>query len=134
MVGHGSFLPVDEAFALARRALPALKRVGIAWNPAESNSEAFTRKAREACRALGLTLLEANVENTSGVAEAVQSLASRGAQALFVGGDNTMMSAVGIGDRRRRGRPASRCSRSCRARRIAARCSTSASTSTSSGA
>ncbi len=68
--------------------------MGIAWNPAESNSAAFTVKAREACRTLGLTLLEANVENTSGVAEAVRSLASRGAQALFVGGDNTMMSAI----------------------------------------
>jgi ABC-type uncharacterized transport system substrate-binding protein len=94
MVGLGSFLPVDEAFALARRGLPALKQVGIAWNPAESNSEAFTRRARETCRTLGLTLLEANVDSTSGVAEAVGSLASRGAQALFIGGDNTMMSAV----------------------------------------
>jgi ABC-type uncharacterized transport system substrate-binding protein len=94
MVGLGSFLPVDEAFALARSALPALKQVGIAWNPSESNSAAFTVKAREACRRLGLTLLEANVESTSGVAEAVGSLASRGAQALFVGGDNTMMSAI----------------------------------------
>ena len=75
-------------------ALPGLKQVGIAWNPAESNSAAFTVKARETCRTLGLTLLEANVENTSGVAEAVRSLASRGAQALFVGGDNTMMSAI----------------------------------------
>jgi len=94
MVGLGSFLPVDEAFALARRSLPSLKVVGIAWNPAESNSEAFTRKAREACGVLGLTLLEATVENSSGIVEAVQSLASRGAQALFIGGDNTMMSAV----------------------------------------
>ena len=95
MVGQGSFLPVDEAFMLAKKALPSLKTVGIAWNPAESNSEAFTRKAREACHRMGLTLLEANVENTSAVMEAVQSLASRGAQALFVSGDNTMMSAIG---------------------------------------
>jgi ABC-type uncharacterized transport system substrate-binding protein len=95
MVGQGSFLPVDEAFVLAKKSLPSLKTVGIAWNPAESNSEAFTRRAREACQQMGLTLLEANVENTSAVMEAVQSLASRGAQALFVGGDNTMMSAMG---------------------------------------
>jgi ABC-type uncharacterized transport system substrate-binding protein len=95
MVGLGSFLPVDDAFAMAKRSLPSLKTVGIAWNPAESNSEAFTKKAREACKAMGLTLLEANVDNTSAVVEAVQSLASRGAQALFISGDNTMMSALG---------------------------------------
>lgn len=95
MVGHGSFLPVFEAFEVARQALPSLGRVGIAWNPAESNSEAFTLKARERCTALGLTLLEANVDSSAAVTEAIQSLVARGAQALFVGGDNTMMSTIG---------------------------------------
>src|SRR5262249_18410690 len=59
------------------------------------NSEAFTKKARESCRALGLTLLEANIDGSAAISEAIRSLASRGAQALFVGGDNTMMSAIG---------------------------------------
>jgi ABC-type uncharacterized transport system substrate-binding protein len=95
MVGYGSFLPVADAFALARKARPSLSRVGIAWNPAESNSEAFTKKAREACAALGITLLEANVDSSAAITEAIQSLASRGAEALFIGGDNTMMSAIG---------------------------------------
>ncbi len=80
---------------MAKRALPSLARVGVAWNPAESNSEAFTLKAREACRELGLTLLEANVDSSAAVTEAVQSLVARGAQALWVGGDNTMMSTLG---------------------------------------
>jgi ABC-type uncharacterized transport system substrate-binding protein len=95
LVGYGTFLPVDDAFELARQALPALRTVGIAWNPAESNSEAFTRAAREVCTRIGLTLVEANVENSSAVVEAVRALVSRGAQALFVGGDNTMLSALG---------------------------------------
>src|SRR4029079_13982512 len=67
----------------------------IAWNPAESNSEAFTMKARESCKALGIALLEANIDGSAAISEAIRSLASRGAQALFVGGDNTMMSAIG---------------------------------------
>lgn len=95
MVGYGSFLPVNDAFLLARKALPSLARVGIAWNPAESNSEAFTKKARESCRALGITLLEANIDGSAAISEGIRSLVSRGAQALFVGGDNTMMSAIG---------------------------------------
>jgi ABC-type uncharacterized transport system substrate-binding protein len=95
LVGLGSFLPVGDAFELAREALPSLHTVGLAWNPAESNSEAFTRAAREACGRLGLTLVEATVDNSSAVVEAVRALTSRGAQALFVGGDNTMMSAIG---------------------------------------
>ena len=95
MVGYGSFLPVNDAFVLARKALPSLARVGIAWNPAESNSEAFTKKARESCHSLGITLLEANIDGSAAISEAIRSLASRGAQALFVGGDNTMTSAMG---------------------------------------
>jgi ABC-type uncharacterized transport system substrate-binding protein len=94
MVGQGTFLPVLDAFALARRSFPGLRQVGVAWNPAESNSAAFTAKAREACARFGLTLLEANVDNSSAVVEAVNSLVSRGAQALWVGGDNTMLSAL----------------------------------------
>jgi len=94
MVGHGSFLPVAESFALARQALPSLKSVGVAWNPAESNSEAFTRRAREACRELGLTLLEANVDSSAAVTEAIQSLVSRGAQMIWVGGDSTVTATL----------------------------------------
>ena len=94
MVGQGTFLPVGDAFDLARRSFPGLQQVGVAWNPAESNSAAFTAKAREACARLGLTLLEANVDNSSAVVEAINSLVSRGAQALWVGGDNTMLSAL----------------------------------------
>ena len=107
LVGQGSFLPVAESFAIARRALPGLSRVGVAWNPAESNSEAFTKKAREACRDLGITLLEANVDSSVAVTEAVQSLISRGVQAIWIGGDNTMLSTIGsvIATARRRGHP-----------------------------
>jgi ABC-type uncharacterized transport system substrate-binding protein len=94
MVGQGTFLPVAEGFALAKRSFPGLRQVGVAWNPAESNSAAFTEKAREACAKLGLTLLETNVDNSSAIVEAINSLVSRGAQALWVGGDNTMLSAI----------------------------------------
>lgn len=94
MVGQGTFLPVSEGFELAREAFPGLERIGVAWNPAESNSRAFTEEARAACSTLGLTLLEANVDGTSGVVDALHSLTARGADAIWVGGDNTMMSAM----------------------------------------
>ncbi len=67
--------------------------VGI-WNPAESNSEAFTKAARKACRDLGINLLESSNESSSGVFEAASSLVARGAQALWVGGDVTVLVAL----------------------------------------
>lgn len=94
LVGIGSFLPVADAFQIAREMFPGLKRVGVAWNPAEANSRAFTEKAREACKAMGIELLEANVENSNGVLEAEESLVARGAEALWIGGDVTVSVAV----------------------------------------
>lgn len=95
LVGIGSFLPVADSFQIAREMFPGLKRVGVAWNPAEANSRAFTEKAREACKTMGIELLEANVENSNGVLEAAESLIARGAEALWIGGDVTVSVAVG---------------------------------------
>lgn len=94
LVGIGSFMPVGEAFRIAREMFPGLKEVGVPWNPSEPNSRAFVVKAREVCKRLGITLLEANVDNSAGVGEAVDSLASRGAQAIWVGGDVTVIVAI----------------------------------------
>ena len=95
LIGQGIFPPVERAFQLARQMLPALRRIGVAWNPAESNSLAFVTKAREVAQRMGLELLEANVDNTSAVNEALGSLLARDAQAIWVGGDNTVIAAIG---------------------------------------
>ncbi len=94
LTGIGTKQPVPEAFQLLRQLRPGITRVGVAWNPTEANSEANTKMARAVCDQLGIELLEVNVENSSGVAEAVASLASRGAQAIWVGGDVTVLTAV----------------------------------------
>lgn len=94
LVGIGSFVPVDRAFQLAKTFYPGLKSVGVAWNPSESNSEAFTLKAREACRDLKIELVEAAVDNSAAVQEAVSSLVSRGVGAIWIGGDVTVLVAA----------------------------------------
>src|SRR5215470_4436138 len=105
LVGYGSFLPVEDAFAIAREMFPQLRRVGVAWNPAEANSRAFVEKAREACQKMGIELLEANVENSNSVLEAEESLVARDAEALWIGGDVTVSvaadSVVAVGKKAR---------------------------------
>lgn len=107
MVGQGSFPPVERVLQIAKDARPALKKIGVAWNPAEVNSQAFVRRAREVAKDLGLELLEANVETSSAVGEAVDSLVSRGAEAMWMGGDTVVNSAVNtlIATAKRRGIP-----------------------------
>src|SRR5215475_3685991 len=103
LVGIGSFLPVQDAFHIAREMFPPLRKVGVAWNPAEANSRAFVEKARETCKQSGIELLEANVESSNSVLEAEDSLVARGAEALWIGGDVTVSvaadSVVSVGRR-----------------------------------
>ncbi len=94
LVGIGSFLPVQDAFQIARQMFPALKRVGVAWNPAEANSRAYVERAREVCQHWGIELLEATVENSNSVLEAEDSLVARGAEVLWIGGDVTVSVAA----------------------------------------
>jgi putative ABC transport system substrate-binding protein len=94
LVGIGSFLPVQDAFRIVQQMFPALKRVGVAWNPAEANSRAYVERAREVCQKLDIELLEANVENSNSVLEAEDSLVARGAEVLWIGGDVTVSVAA----------------------------------------
>jgi ABC-type uncharacterized transport system substrate-binding protein len=94
LAGYGTMQPVDATFRLAKKIYPDLKVVGEVWNPAEANSEAQTKVARATAKELGIELLEANAENTSAVVEAAGSLIARGVEALWVGGDVTVMAAL----------------------------------------
>jgi ABC-type uncharacterized transport system substrate-binding protein len=94
LVGQGILFPVSKVFGTARRMLPSLKTVGVAWDPAQANSRRFVEDARTVCKELGIVLLEAQVENTAGVREATDSLIGRGVQAVWVGGDITVSNAI----------------------------------------
>lgn len=94
MAGYGTMQPVAEAIQTAREMFPALKVIGTVWNPAESNSEANIKLARQVSEEMGIELLEASVDNSSGVWDAANSLVSRGAQAIWLGGDVTVMTAL----------------------------------------
>lgn len=96
MTGLGTMQPVAESLRMAKDVFPGLARMGIVWNPAEVNSEINTRLARDACRELKIELLEANAESTAAVKEAVASLTSRDVDALWIGGDVTVLAAVDV--------------------------------------
>lgn len=94
MVGIGTRPPVAESLRVARKMFPELKTLGVVWNPGEVNSEICTRLCREACKELQIELLEANSENTAGVQEAATSLIARDVDALWIGGDVSVLAAV----------------------------------------
>jgi ABC-type uncharacterized transport system substrate-binding protein len=88
--------PVESIFRTARQMRPELKSVGLVWNPAEANSLAQTKIARKVCADLGITLVEANAENSTAAQEAANSLISRGVEALWISGDVTIALATDL--------------------------------------
>ncbi len=94
LAGYGTMQPIKKAFETARAMNPGLKNVGVVWNAGEANSEAQVKVARKVCADMGITLLEATVENSAGVSEAAASLTARGAEALWVDGDVTVITAI----------------------------------------
>lgn len=96
MVGVVTLAPLGELMEIAKRMNPQLKRVGLVWNPSQANSEAYTQIAREAASRLGLDLLEATVDSTPAVGEAVASLVAKGAEALINTPDLTVMIAIDV--------------------------------------
>jgi putative ABC transport system substrate-binding protein len=94
MAGIGTLVPVGELLAMAKRLNPRLRRIGLPWNPSQTNSETYTRMARVTAPGLGLELIEGNVEATTAVGEVVASLVGRGAEAILTTGDLTVSLAI----------------------------------------
>ncbi|MDD4016797.1 MAG: ABC transporter substrate-binding protein [Kiritimatiellae bacterium] len=94
LVGVGTFQPVERAIRIARQMNPKLSKIGVVWNPGESNSEACVLKARATCKELGIGLVEANAGSTSEVPEAIRSILARGSEAVWVGGDTVAISSI----------------------------------------
>lgn len=94
MAGYGTMQPVRRSFEIAREIDPNMKTVGIVWNVSEANSEKQLEMAREIAKEMGITLKEANAENSMGVGEATAALAARGVDAIWAPGDVTIIVAM----------------------------------------
>lgn len=96
MTGFGSMQPVESLLRRIKEMRAETKRIGLVWNPAESNSFAQTKLARELCKEMELELIEGSVENSAAVQEAINSVISRGVDAIWISGDITVSSASSI--------------------------------------
>jgi putative tryptophan/tyrosine transport system substrate-binding protein len=89
VTGVGSFPPVSHSLNMMRKLIPGLRAVGTMYNPAEANSVKEMAKAREVFRDRGVRLEEVAIAGSNEVLQAVQILAGRDIQAVWVPGDNT---------------------------------------------
>jgi len=96
MTGFGSMQPIESLFLRIKEMRPEARRIGLVWNPAESNSFAQAQLARELCQKMDLELIEGSVENAAAVQEAVNSVISRGVDLIWISGDITVSSASSV--------------------------------------
>lgn len=89
VTGVGSFPPVSHSLDLMQKLIPELRAVGTMYNPAEANSVKELTVAREVYRKRGIRLEEIAIAGSNEVLQAVQILAGRDIQAVWVPGDNT---------------------------------------------
>jgi ABC-type uncharacterized transport system substrate-binding protein len=89
VTGVGSFPPVAHSLDLIQKLIPGLRAVGTMYNPAEANSVKELTFAREIFRSRGIKLEEIAIAGSNEVLQAVQILAGRDIQAIWLPADNT---------------------------------------------
>lgn len=94
LTGIATPQPVEATIRAMRELFPYAETIGIAWNPAEANSEVCTINARKAVGKYGFRLVEVTVSNTSEVMDAVNFLISRRVDIFLTSGDNTVILAM----------------------------------------
>lgn len=86
--------PVKHQIEVFKKILPKLKTLGIIYNPGDNSSTTPLREAHKAGEALGITIVEAPAFKTSDVPTAMQQLAAKEVDAVFVPLDNTVLAAM----------------------------------------
>ncbi|RYY97796.1 MAG: ABC transporter substrate-binding protein, partial [Comamonadaceae bacterium] len=93
VTGVSDAVSLDEHVAFARTVVPALKRLGVVYNPGEANSVALIAKLRTAVKAAGLELVESPANRTADLTAATERLGGK-VDALYVPTDNVVASGV----------------------------------------
>ncbi len=78
-----------------KRLVPSTKRIGVVYNPGESNSVIIIDIARKAAKALEVELVEATANRTSDVRAAAASLVGK-VDAMYLTTDNTTAAAIAV--------------------------------------
>ncbi len=94
ITGTSDQWPVDAQFDLLLKLVPSVKKIGLVYNPGETNSEANVKVVESVCKTRSLELLKVPVASTNEVHAAAQSLVGR-CDAFYVPADNTVIAAMG---------------------------------------
>lgn len=84
---------LKAVLTVMQKMLPQLKKIGIVYNPSETNSVAAVWQLKSLLKEKGIAVQERTVTKTTEVAQAVHSLTGK-VDALYFPQDNTIVSAI----------------------------------------
>lgn len=93
VTGLSDMAPVGEHLALIAEMVPAAKRIGVVYNPGETNSVTMVKALKAEAARRGMTVVEAAAPKSADVQVAGRSLVGK-ADAVYVPLDNTVVSAL----------------------------------------
>lgn len=100
VTGVADMSPVADHLKLIKQIVPTVKKVGVPYNPGETNSVVLLTALKKAAPDYGIEIVEAPATKSSDVQAAAQSLIGK-ADVIYVPTDNTIVSAleavIGVG-------------------------------------
>ena len=92
ITGVSDLSPIDSHMALIKTIVPEAKRLGVVFNPGESNSVTLVGLVKKYAPAHGMEVVEAGSPKSSDVLAAARSLVGK-VDVIYVPTDNTVVSA-----------------------------------------
>jgi len=93
IAGISDMTPVTSQLKLAKMIIPNAKKIGIIYNPGETNSVVQRNLAKKACEVLDMQLIEITGTTTPEILSAFNSVISE-LDAVYIGTDNTTASCI----------------------------------------
>ena len=92
VTGVSDLLALDKQMDLVKQVVPAVKRVGMVYNPGEANSVVVVKELQTLLPTLGMTLVEAAAPRSVDVGSAARSLVGK-VDVIYTSTDNNVVSA-----------------------------------------
>ncbi|MCI5640079.1 MAG: ABC transporter substrate-binding protein [Lachnospiraceae bacterium] len=94
ITGVSNNIPADEIVKLIYNFQPDCKKIGFVYTSSETNSVSTITAAKKYCDDNQIVYEEVSIANVSELQTAVETLLSKGVDALYTGNDNTIASAM----------------------------------------
>ncbi len=94
VTGTHDMTPIAEQIDLLLQVVPDAKTIGTVYTSSEANSVVQVDILKEVCAEKGLTVVERSISTVNDIQQAAQSMVDEGVDAVWVGTDNNVASAM----------------------------------------